>query len=162
MLTYIGVLCLFVQPSQPWELHFNIFLHYSKVVVISSSHKYRQTQKLITNSYNLSYYLSILCLYWTHPLNIHSAGRKISEPLDLITGWTSFGSNNLKLMLPVATDQTCTTFRRNFEPFFLTELLQLSHILRMSGVNSSGGNSTASQGLGSDWTIPKATFSSFF
>ena len=69
----------------------------------------------------------------------HSQCRleKICEPLDLITGWHSFGSNNLSQMFSVVADQTCTMVRRNFGPFLFTKLLQFSNILGMSGVNSS-------------------------
>ena len=62
---------------------------------------------------------------------------KVCEPLDLITGWPSFGSNNLNQTFSVVADQTCTTFRRNFEPFLFTKLFQLSNILGMSGVTCS-------------------------
>lgn len=63
--------------------------------------------------------------------------EEVSEPLNLITGQTFFGSNNLSRAFPVAVDQTFTTFRRKFGSFFLTEVLQLSHILRMSSANGS-------------------------
>ena len=49
--------------------------------------------------------------------------EKVSEPLELITGWPPVGSNNLNQALPVAVDQTCTSLRRNFSPFFLAALL---------------------------------------
>jgi hypothetical protein len=40
-------------------------------------------------------------------------------------------------MCSVVVDQTCTTVRRNFGPFLITKLFQLSNILGMSGVNCS-------------------------
>lgn len=62
--------------------------------------------------------------------------EKVCEPLDLITGWPSFGSNNLNQTFPVA-DETCTMVRRNFRPFLCKKLLQFSNILGMSGKNRS-------------------------
>lgn len=44
--------------------------------------------------------------------------EKVSESLDLITGWPQT-SNNPKQAVAVAVDQT---FRRDFGPFFLMEL----------------------------------------
>ena len=59
------------------------------------------------------------------------AMEKVSEPLELIIGdcLPAHGSNNLNPALSVAVDQTCTSFRRNFSPFFLAQLLKLCHIL---------------------------------
>lgn len=56
--------------------------------------------------------------------------EKVSEPLDLITGWTCFGSNNLKQALWLAADQTCTTVRRNLGPFFLLNRLRSAIFFR--------------------------------
>lgn len=59
----------------------------------------------------------------------------MSEPMDLITGCTSFSSNTFPTFHGVA-DQMCRT-SMNFGSFALTKLLQLSKIPGMSGVNSS-------------------------
>ena len=67
--------------------------------------------------------------------------EKISELLDLITGRTSI---NLNQVLLVDADQTCRIIRRKSGLLFLPELLQLSHFLRMSGVNRAQDHSTAS------------------
>ena len=93
----------------------------------------------------------------------HSKCRveKVCEPLDLISGWPSFGNNNLNQTFSVVADQTCTTVRRNFGPF--TKLFQFSNILGMSGVNYSRGLGTAYQsgwGQDSDWATPEGVFSS--
>ena len=69
----------------------------------------------------------------------HSQCRvgKLCEPLDLIPGCPSFGSNNHSQIFSVFADQTCTTFRRNFGSFLFTKLFQFRNILGMSGVNCS-------------------------
>lgn len=61
---------------------------------------------------------------------------KWNEPLDLITGWPSFGSINLNEIFPGVANQT-RTMRMNFVPFLFAKLLQFSNIPGMSGVNSS-------------------------
>lgn len=63
--------------------------------------------------------------------------EKVCEPLDLITGWPSFGINNLKQTFPLVADQTWTEVRRNFGPFLFTKLLKFSNILGISSVNHS-------------------------
>ena len=64
--------------------------------------------------------------------------EKVCEPLDLITSWPSFGSNNLNQTFPVVADETASsTVRRNFGPFLFTKHFQSSNILGMSGVNRS-------------------------
>ena len=72
----------------------------------------------------------IPCIYWTLNLLNTVLVEKVSEPLELITGQTSFGSKKLKRALWVSADQTCRTFRRNCRLFCPTELFQLSYILR--------------------------------
>ena len=68
----------------------------------------------------------------------HSQCRmeKVCKSLDLITGWPSFGSNNLNQTFPVVAYQPCTMVR-NFGPFLFTKLFQFSNILGMSGLNRS-------------------------
>lgn len=61
-------------------------------------------------------------------------GGKVCEHLDLITGWPSFGINNLNQTFHLDADQTCTTVKRNFGPFLCTKLFLFSHF-GMSGVN---------------------------
>lgn len=82
---------------------------------------------------------------------------KVSEPLNSITGQTFFGSSNLSGVIPVAVDQTGTTFGRKFESFFLIEVPQLSYILRMSNVNGSLEVITASSLLGYVLSTDRAT-----
>ena len=77
------------------------------------------------------------CLYWTPCKHSQYRVGKVCEPLELITDWPSFGSNNLNQTFSVVADQTCTMVRRNFEPFLFTKLFQFSNILGMSGVNCS-------------------------
>ena len=90
---------------------------------------------------------------------------KVCEPLDLITGWPSFGSNNLNHTSSVVADQTCTTVRRNFGPFLFTKLFQLSNILEMSGVNCSlevmPQHLKSGWGQDSDWATSEGVISYF-
>ena len=84
---------------------------------------------------------------------------KVCEPLDVITGWPSFGSKNLNQ--PVVVDQTCTTVRSSFGPFLFTNLFQDINILGMSGVNRSLIIKVMPQhlnrgwGQDSDWATPE-------
>lgn len=94
--------------------------------------------QISTNTIFLVHNLSRL--YRTHPINIQKYGGKSDSKFFLINGLTTFSSKNLKQAFPVAVDQSHTTSQMNFEPFepfFLTELLKIKHILRMSFVNSS-------------------------
>lgn len=63
--------------------------------------------------------------------------EKVCEPLELITRWPSFGSNNLNQTFPVVADETCTIASRNFRPFLCKKLFQFSNIFGMPGKNRS-------------------------
>ena len=87
--------------------------------------------------------------------------EKVCEPLDLITGWPSFGSNILNQTFSVVADQACTTVRRNFGPFLFTKLLKFSWDVWCELL--SWCHTTASQsgwGQDSDWATPECVFSS--
>ena len=55
-----------------------------------------------------------MCLLNTTCEHSQCRVEKVCESLDLITGWPSFGNNNLNQKFPVVADQICTTFRGEF------------------------------------------------
>lgn len=95
-----------------WNVHVTVWIGHKLWSDLHLSHKYRKTQCAHTHNYDIS------CFYWRHLLNTHSAAGKSKGTLKLITGWTSFGSKNLKHVFLVAADQTCT-ISKGFTYFFL-------------------------------------------
>jgi hypothetical protein len=91
--------------------------------------------------------------------------EKVCEPLDLITGWPSFVSNNLnQIFSAVVTDQTCTNGQKEF---WTIPLYKIVSVLQYSWdvwcEQLSWGHSTASQlgwGQDSDRATPEGVFSS--